>query len=213
MVDSMGGVGSSRDRRICQMTSGVHVFFGGGIWMLGCTKPEYKEKKQEASSSERVSFYDEQHKPSVLVSNAFPRQRKMIVDAYQQNLVYYEQFNKKEVAQIRFVGIDAPWKPEAERHYCIDAPQRKSIAGEKEKEDVYYFANYCRSLSTLFREADKIFKSYVDFESCTDICNCAIENHLAVFPKTAKSCVRYCEDMTWEQFCTVDVNLERKCCL
>ena len=137
----------------------------------------------------------------------------MIVDAYRQNLAYYKTLSKKDVAQIRFVGVDAPWKPEAERHYCIDAPVRQTIEGGQAKEDVYYFANYCRSLSTIFRESDRIFKSYIDFENCADICNCAIENHLEVFPKKAKSCVRYCEDMTWEQFCTASADLERQCCL
>ncbi|MEC7986268.1 MAG: hypothetical protein VX278_13970 [Myxococcota bacterium] len=182
--------------------------------LFGCNSPAEKTKPAlDTATPDVVSFHDTERKPSLHISNSFPKQQKMIVDAYKQNIAYYQSISSKEVVQVRFVGMNKPWKPEAERHYCIDVPLRQAIDGGSEQEDVYYFANYCRSLSTLFREADRIFKSYIDFEDCTDICNCALENHLEVIPKNARSCERYCEDMTWEQFCSSSADLERQCCL
>ena len=188
------------------------LLFCLGRWV--CKKQEEQPAQEiDSASPAVVTFHDEKSKPSVHISNAFPRQKEMIVKAYQQNLAYYKVLSSKDIARIRFVGVDAPWKPKAERHYCIDTPQRQAIKEGGGQEDVYYFANYCRSLSTIFRESDRIFKSYIDFKNCEDLCNCAVEKHLDVFPAKAKSCMKYCKDVTWEQLCSSSADLNRKCCL
>ena len=68
------------------------LLFFFGFW--ACKKQEVSaEPEIDTAAPERVSFRDEQSKPSVHISNVFPRQKKMIVDAYQQNIAYYQQFS------------------------------------------------------------------------------------------------------------------------
>jgi len=187
----------------------VLLFFGVYFW--ACKSDSSQKNILVDTSSAVESYSSSRTKPRVYVVDARSKQKQMIVDAYLQNIAYYKELNVQNVDRIRFVGKDAPWKPAAERQYCIDAKQRKTTADGVE--DVYYFANYCRSISVLFREADRVFKSYIEFKNCEEICNCSMENHIDTTPEGAGSCVQYCKDVTWEQLCTSDASLKQQCCL
>ena len=175
----------------------------GVFW--ACSSPSIEEQTQ-VSTIELIETHSEDSKPALQIEKVQAHHLAIMLSAYKELEAYYGSVLSKEVKRIRFVGQDSPWKPLAEKHYCIDLRSEDST----EVEHIYYFANYCRSKSTLLRETNEVLFSYVDIQTCSDLCSCVMEKHVSW--QTGATCLSYCESLTWEVTCESHPEVKNKCC-
>lgn len=185
------------------------------LLVLGCGKEEVKEnvtKDNVEKTVPLISKHSEGKKPVFTIEEVREKHLEVILSAYKELHAYYDGVLNTDVEVIRFVGKSAPWKPQTDGHYCIDVLRSEST----DKEHVYYFANYCRSLSTLLRETNNILYSYINIQTCSDLCSCVMEKgsrlRTTINNKNV-DCITYCESLGWEVTCTKGgQDLMNKCC-
>ena len=181
--------------------------------LLGCSKeaPQSPQKSEvKIQEVPYVSSHSEGENPVFLIENIQEKHLEMMLAAYKELETYYDGVLSTDVKKIRFVGKPSPWKPTTDGQYCIDTLSSTST----KTEHIYYFANYCRSLSTLLRETNHILYSYINIQTCEDLCSCVMEKGLRVrttINKKNVSCITYCKSIGWENTCTQG-NVNTKCC-
>ena len=168
------------------------------------------EKKTEVKIKEieTQDFIFERSSPQLHIKNVQEKHLSVMLDAYRELEAYYGRELASDIDVIRFEGQETPWVPEAERHYCVDVKHPSST----KKEHVYYFATRCRSYSTLLRETNRVLYSYIDIQTCDELCACMIEEELSVrFGKDNLDCKTYCGSTNWEHICQEFSEL-KQCC-
>ena len=176
------------------------------LMCIGCFKTE-KETPSEIVKIELIAEHTEGKTPRMRLENVQQKHVEIMVSAYKELEAYHGSDLTKEIKEIRFVGKDAPWKPITDKHYCIDTKAEESSSTEH----VYYFANYCRSLSTLLRETNEALLSYVDIQTCEDLCSCVEEKKLTF--KSKINCIEFCKPKGVELTCESNTSLKKSCCL
>ena len=186
-----------------------------GILLLGCSKETTKPKESQVTevTVPLVSEYSEGKSPVVQFEQVREKHLEIMLSAYKELNAYYDGVLNTELKRVRFVGKASPWKPQTDGHYCIDIRSEDST----ETEHIYYFANYCRSLSTLLRETSNILYAYVNIQTCDDLCSCVMEKGLRLqttINKKNVSCTTYCKSLGWEVTCSNSgQDLKNKCCV
>jgi len=185
------------------------------ILLLGCSKEVVKPKENNEGTRVEVSLISkhiEGKSPVIQVEQVRAKHLEIMLSAYKELSAYYDGVLNTDIQKIRLVGKSAPWKPQTDGQYCIDVRSTDS----SETEHVYYFANYCRSLSTLLRETNSIFYSYIDIQTCSDLCSCVMEKGSRLkttINKKNVDCLTYCESLGWEVTCeNGGQDLKNKCC-
>ena len=177
-----------------------------GTVLYGCTTD--KKQTLEKKEIETIDFLFEKSSPKIHITNVQPKHLEVMLDAYRELEAYYGKELASNITVIRFKGQSSPWVPEEEKHYCVDSKHPDSTA----QEHVYYFANHCRSYSTLLRETNKVLYSYIDIQTCDDLCACMIEEQISLrFGKDNLDCKKYCGSTNWEHVCTEFPKL-KTCC-
>lgn len=183
--------------------------------LLGCSKETKKneESKENEVVVPLISEHSEGKNPIIQFEQVHEKHLEIMLSAYQELNTYYEGVLNTDVKQVRFVGKSSPWKPQADGHYCIDVRSPDS----SKTEHIYYFANYCRSLSTLLRETSTILYSYVDIQTCEDLCSCVMEKGLRLSTRIDEKnvrCTTYCKSLGLEVTCSNNgSDLKNKCCV
>ena len=178
----------------------------GFFLFLGCSNTQ-KEPLATTVNLELIDEYKEGTTPRIQVENVQKKHLDIMISAYKELEAYHGSNLTKEVQEIRFVGKDFPWKPLTDKHYCIDTQAPESSGTEH----IYYFANYCRSLSTLLRETNEILISYIDIQSCEDLCSCIEEKKITFRRKI--NCIEFCKPKGVELACESNKSLKKACCL
>ena len=178
------------------------------LWVFwsGCAKPESKSVEDDVQI-ELIAEHTEGKMPKFRIEHVQQKHLDVILSAYKELEAYHGVELSKDVEQIRFVGQDFPWKPITEKHYCIDVREQEST----EKEHVYKFANYCRSVSTLLRETNEILNSYINIQTCEDVCACVDAKELSMF--RSLSCLDFCKPKGVELTCESNKTLKKQCCM
>ncbi|MAA79192.1 MAG: hypothetical protein CL916_08015 [Deltaproteobacteria bacterium] len=186
-----------------------------GILVFGCSKEIVQPKENKEQTKEAVpliSKHVEGKIPVIQIEEVREKHLEIMLSAYKELNAYYDGVLNTDVQRVRFVGRTSPWKPQTDGQYCIDALS----ADSSQTEHIYYFANYCRSLSTLLRETNNILYSYINIQTCTDLCSCVMEKGLRLKTRIDKKnvdCLTYCESLGWEVTCsTSGQDLKNKCC-
>lgn len=181
--------------------------------LLSCFEKSDIEQKKDLNQQEiqkviLIPEHIEGSRPAVHIEQVREKHLDMMLSAYKELEAYYGSVLSTKVQKIRFVGKSSPWKPHAEKRYCIDARSKEST----DSEHIYYFANYCRSLSTLLRETNDILYSYIDIQTCSDLCSCVMEKGITL--KAGKmDCMTFCQSLGWEVTCSKGNEVHSECCV
>ena len=185
------------------------------VVLLGCSKevvPPKESKKSIQEIAPLVPEHSEGKSPVIQVEQVREKHLEIMLSAYKELNAYYDGVLNTDIQRIRFVGKPSPWKPQTDGQYCIDVLS----ADSSQTEHIYYFANYCRSLSTLLRENNNVLYSYINIQTCADLCSCVMEKGSRL--KTTINnknldCLTYCESLGWEVTCdNGGQDLKNKCC-
>ena len=151
-------------------------FFGGVLWFIGfmACSSDKKAPTTEITEIETTEYSQPTDALSLHIDNVQEKHLEIMLMAYKELEAYYGGTLQAEVRTIRFVGKASPWKPIEDGHYCIDQIAEEST----ESEHIYYFANYCRSKSTLLRETNRVLYSYINIQTCAELCACVMEKQL-----------------------------------
>ena len=180
--------------------------------LFSCFEESRTEKKKEMNVEQKqkivlIAKHVEGTRPKIHIEQVQEKHLNLMLSGYKELEAYYGSVLTSDVDTIRFVGQDAPWKPETEGRYCIDVRNQQST----KTEHIYFFANYCRSLSTLLRETNETLYSYVSIQTCSDLCSCIMEKGVKL--NTGKmDCMTFCQSLGWEVTCSKGPDIQSICC-
>ena len=180
------------------------------MWFLvfmACTSDK-NVSELDTPKMEATNFSQQSDSLSLHIENVQEKHLEIMLMAYKELEAYYGGSLQADTHKIRFVGKDAPWKPISDGHYCIDSRASEST----EEEHIYYFANYCRSKSTLLRETNRVLYSYINIQTCSDLCACVMEKQLHINLPKNMDCKTYCASSTWDLTCSSNANINAQCC-
>ena len=191
---------------------GMHMMQSVGVVLLffclmACSS-DNSIPTTEVNSIDTTEYSQTAKTLSLHIDNVQEKHLEIMLMAYKELEAYYGGTLQAEVRTIRFVGKQSPWKPIQDGHYCID----QRAAESTEAEHIYYFANYCRSKSTLLRETNRVLYGYIDIQTCTELCACVMEKQLNMRLPKNMDCKTYCESSTWDLTCASDAELNTQCC-
>ena len=65
---------------------------------------------------------------------------------------------------------------------------------------------------SLLRETNRVLYSYINIQTCADLCACVMEKQINMKLPKNMDCKTYCESSTWDLTCTSDTILGEQCC-